>query len=67
MNILVLVTAVLSTVILALDYYANKELMKDLDEVRILLKQFKRINQCADAVEKYKAEKTERMKARINQ
>ncbi len=66
MNILFLVAAVLSTVILALDYHVNKELMKDMDEIRILSEKLKMINQCADEVEKYKAEKTERLKARIN-
>ena len=38
---------------------------EEIADVEICLEQLKMINQCADAVEKYKAEKTERLKERI--
>lgn len=43
----------------------DNNIPEEIADVEICLEQLKMINQCADEVEKYKAEKTERLKARI--
>ena len=43
----------------------DNNIPEEIADVEICLEQLKMINQCADEVEKYKAEKTERLKERI--